>query len=198
MDISNLLKFEYLLAVATFLLPGFIFIKIIKLKVPTKDFLLKDLIFEAFSYSLLNLAIFGWIPYLLLSNNKVNWAIFSFIIILTISPVLLSFLYIKIINSQFFINNFDIQVPTAWDWYFSKKPRSILLIHLKDGSDVVGFFGPNSYATSYPNDGSIYLEKVYTKNEDGKLKLVKNSNGVLIAKDQYISIEIYSIGENYE
>ena len=58
---------------------------------------------------------------------------------------------------------------------------------------------PNkSYATSFPNDGSIYLEKVYAKDESGNIQLVEHSNGILIAKDQYISIEIYSIGGNYE
>jgi len=197
MNISDLIKLEYLLAFTTFLLPGFIFIKIIKLKVPTKESFLKDMLFEAFAYSLLNLTIFGWMPYLLLSNNMINWAIFTFIVALTICPVLLAFGYIRAINSNFFMTNFDIQIPTAWDWYFSQRPNSILLVHLKDGYEVIGYFGDKSYATSYPNDGSIYLEKVYTKDKSDMLKLVENSNGILIARDQYVSIEFYSIGENY-
>ncbi len=90
MEIINLLKLEYVLAFATFILPGFIIMKIIKLKVPNKDFLLKDMLFEAFAYSLLNIAISGWIPYLILSNNKIGWAIFTFILILTVSSPLKS------------------------------------------------------------------------------------------------------------
>lgn len=103
MEIINLLKLEYVLAFATFILPGFIIMKIIKLKVPNKDFLLKDMLFEAFAYSLLNIAISGWIPYLILSNNKIGWAIFTFILILTVSPILIALAYIKIISSSFLL-----------------------------------------------------------------------------------------------
>lgn len=69
---------------------------------------------------------------------------------------------------------------------------------MKDGSEVIGYFGEKSYATSFPNDGSIYLEKVYSKDEHGNLKLVENSNGILIAKDHHMSIEFYFIkGDNH-
>lgn len=193
MEIENLLKLEYILAFATFILPGFLIMKIIRLKVPNKDFLLKDMLFEAFSYSLLNLSIIGWIPYLLLSNNHIGWSIFAFIFILIISPIILATGYIKVVGSKFFGKHFDIQMPTAWDWYFSQRPNSVLLIKLKDNSEIIGYFGETSYATSYPNDGSIYLEKVYIKDEKGALMIVENSNGILIAKDQYTTIEFYNI-----
>ncbi|MBF0273925.1 MAG: hypothetical protein HQK84_01700 [Nitrospinae bacterium] len=195
MELENILKIEYIFAFATLILPGFIIMKIVRLKVPNKDFLLKDVLFEAFSYSLLNIAITGWVPYLLIETKHENWAIFSLIFILTVSPVFLAFCYIKLISSKYFREHFDIQIPTAWDWYFSQKPNSLLRVHLKDGTDIIGYFGGDSYATSYPNEGSIYLEKVYTIDNDG-LKLIENSNGVLIAKDQYTSIEFYITGES--
>lgn len=194
MEINDLLKIEYILGFATFILPGFLMMKIIKLKVPNKDFLLKDMLFEAFSYSLLNIAVFGWIPYLLLYYKYNGWSIVAFILILVISPVILSYIYIRVISSKLFRDNFDIQIPTAWDWYFSQRPNCMVLINLKDGSKVIGYFGEKSYATSYPNDGSIYLEKVYNQNEDGSIEQVEHSNGILIGKDQYTSIEFF-IGE---
>lgn len=90
-------------------------------------------------------------------------------------------------------------MPTAWDWYFSQRPTSILLVHMKDGTEVIGYFGNKSYATSFPNDGSLYLEKAYTKDDNGNLKLVENSSGILVAKDQHISIEFYSTeGGDYD
>lgn len=193
MEIENLLKLEYILAFATFILPGFLIMKIIRLKVPNKDFLLKDMLFEAFSYSLLNLSIFGWIPYLLLSNNYIDWSTIAFIFILVVSPIILATGYIKTVSSKFFGKHFDIQMPTAWDWYFSQRPNSVLLVKMKDGSEIIGYFGETSYATSYPNDGSIYIEKVYVKDSDGTLSRVENSNGILIAKDQYTTIEFYNI-----
>jgi len=192
-EIGNLLKLEYILAFATFILPGFMIMKIIRLKVPNKDFMLKDMLFEAFAYSLLNISIVGWIPYILLSNNQTGWSIVAFIFILVVSPIILATVYIKIVSSKFFRKHFDIQMPTAWDWYFSQRQNSILLVKMQDDSAIIGYFGEISYATSYPNDGSIYIEKVYTKDENGTLVIVENSNGVLIAKDQYKTIEFYNI-----
>ena len=193
MEIQSLLKLEYVLAFSTLVLPGFLIMKIIKLKVPNKDFLLKDMLFEAVSYSLLNLAVIGWLPYLLFLYKYDIGGIVAFIFTLVVSPVFLAFGYIKIISSEKFGRSFDIQMPTAWDWYFSQRPNSILLIKMKDNTEVIGYFGQKSYATSYPNDGSIYIEKVYTKNENGDLNIVENSNGILIAKDQYATVEFYNI-----
>ena len=68
-------------------------------------------------------------------------------------------------------------MPTAWDWFFSQRPKSLLLVYMKNGTEVIGYFGENSYATSFPNDGSIYLERVYTKDDNDNLKLIENSNG---------------------
>ncbi len=199
MSIENLLQIKVVIAFAVLILPGFLIMKIIRLKIPNKEFLLKDVIFEAISYSLLNLSIFGWIPYLLFSNNCEGWGISSSILILTISPLILAFVYIKVISSNFFRKNFDIQMPTAWDWYFSQRPDAILLVHLKNGEEIVGYFGEKSYATSFPNDGSIYLEKVYTKSETGEINIVENSNGILIANNEYLSIEFFeNNGENNE
>ena len=95
------------------------------------------------------------------------------------------------------MKNFDIQIPTAWDWYFSQRPNCILLISLKNGSEVIGYFGEKSYATSYPNEGSIYLEKVYKYNNN-ELEIVPNSDGIVVAKNEFDTIQFYNIGENHE
>lgn len=193
MDLQNLLKLEYILAFSTFIVPGFIIMKIIRLKVPNKEFLLKDVIFEAFAYSLINIAFLGWIPYFLLKNGYEICAIIAFILILTICPVILALLYVKFINSKLFRDRFNIQIPTAWDWYFSQRPICLVRIYLKDGNEIIGYFGESSYATSFPNDGNIYLEQVYVKNEKNELIASEGSSGILISKDSYSLIEFYKV-----
>lgn len=191
MEIENLLKLEYILAFATFIVPGFIIMKIIRLKVPNKEFLLKDMMFEAFAYSLINLSLFGWLPFVLLNLEHEYWASLVFIVIIVGTPILLALAYIRILNSKWFQNNFNIQVPTAWDWYFSRRPLCFIRIYLKDGNEIIGYFGENSYATSFPNDGSIYLEKVYMQKEDGTLFMIEQSDGILISKESYSLVEFY-------
>ena len=60
----------------------------------------------------------------------------------------------------------------------------------------MGYFGQNSYATSYPNEGSIYLEKTYVYNDKNELCATEDSDGIIIAKNQFDTIEIYKIGED--
>lgn len=199
MIIEKLLQLKVIIGFAVLILPGFLIMKIIRLKIPNKEFLLKDVIFEALAYSLLNLSIFGWLPYYLFKYNYDLFGILASIFTLIVSPLLLAFVYIKLISSKIFMKNFDIQMPTAWDWYFSQRPNVILLVHMKNGVEIIGYFGEKSYATSFPNEGSIYLEKVYTKDKNGNLIAVKNSNGILIANNEYLLIEFFdNRGEKYE
>ena len=197
MKFEDLIQLEYLLAFATLILPGFLVMKFIRLKVPNKDFLLKDMLFEALVYSLLNLAIFGWAPYLLLYYEYIVLSIIAFIFTLTISPILLTFCYIKNIDSKWFSKYFDIQMPTAWDWYFSQRKNAILLIRMVDDTEVIGYFGNNSYVTSYPNEGSIYMEKIYRKSSDSQsIEEIPSSQGMLITKDKYKTVEFYTTEGN--
>ena len=196
MNFSDLVKMEYIIVFTILIVPGFIIMKIIKLKIPSKDFLLKDMLFEALSYSLLNLSLIGWLPYLFIKDGFSIIFMILFMFSIIIFPAFLAFAYIKIISFEWFKNNFDIQIPTAWDWYFSKRKDCILIITLKNGSIIMGYFGQNSYATSYPNEGSIYLEKTYVYNDKNELSTTEDSDGIIIAKNQFDTIEIYKIGED--
>ena len=190
--IENFIKIEYIITFIILILPGFIGMKAIKLKVPTRDLLLKDTLYEVLSYSLLNLVLIGWLPYL---SIKYEWAIAWQIILLFFSiiifPILLAFVYLTFIESKYFKKNFNIQTKTAWDWYFSQKPNCTVLIKFKNGSEVIAHFGEKSYATSYPDECSIYLEKLYRYNDENKLETIPDSAGIIISKDELDTIEFY-------
>lgn len=66
-------------------------------------------------------------------------------------------------------------------------------IHLNNGKLLGGYWGGNSYAGSFPNDGDIYLEAVYSVDDAGHFgEVMPNSRGVLLRKDQYSYIELFS------
>jgi uncharacterized protein DUF6338 len=57
-----------------------------------------------------------------------------------------------------------------------------------------GYWGGHSYAGSFPNDGDIYLEAVYTVDVSGKFgNPIWNTRGVLLRKDQYSYIELFAV-----
>jgi hypothetical protein len=59
---------------------------------------------------------------------------------------------------------------------------------------IGGYFGENSYATSFPNEGDVYLETVYRIQDDGTFgEPIDLSRGLLIRRDEYTHIEIFGI-----
>jgi hypothetical protein len=59
-------------------------------------------------------------------------------------------------------------IPTGWDWIFSTTDPCYVLITLNDGTEIAGFFGDHSMASSDPERKDIYIERVYTVPEDNR------------------------------
>jgi hypothetical protein len=60
------------------------------------------------------------------------------------------------------------------------------LITLKDGKKVTGLFGENSFASSYPFDEEIYLEKTFPRKSDGTLEMPTEENQGILLKGEHI------------
>ena len=85
-----------------------------------------------------------------------------------------------------------VAIPTAWDFFFDRRVPVFVLVQLRNGSMLGGYYGFQSYATSFPTEGDIYLETVYEVDEDGKFKEpIDDSGGAIIRKDQYDLIEFF-------
>jgi len=87
--------------------------------------------------------------------------------------------------------------PTAWDFYFDSSTYSLVKVHFKDGRDpIVGWFGDNSFVSSYPHPQDIYLQAVYkvTDNKLGPLK--KNTMGILVRFEEVLYLEFIKKTEN--
>jgi hypothetical protein len=93
-------------------------------------------------------------------------------------------------------------LPVLWPiilvrLFKSKSPAQ--RVHLNDGALIGGFWGAHSYAGSYPNDGDIYLEAVYQLDENGHFgEPIPDTRGVLLRKEQYSYIEMFSVPKAVE
>jgi hypothetical protein len=92
-----------------------------------------------------------------------------------IIPIILHNVQEKIL-SKWFQN----PTPTAWDYYFKQRKSCFIKIYLKNSSMIGGYFSNNSYATSFPNEGDIYLECQWSFDADGHfLEPLHGSKGIL-------------------
>jgi len=86
------------------------------------------------------------------------------------------------------------KLPTAWDYVFSKDCCYWLKIILKDGSKIAGFYGTNSFSSSYPHKDDIFLENIW-KLDEGETFNDHENRGLLVERNEISYIEIYNIKE---
>lgn len=106
------------------------------------------------------------------------------------------------IGTKFLARVLDIQVndpPTAWDYILTlpKDHYYFVIATLVDGSKVAGAFASRSYAASYPNDLDLYLEVVYTLDDEGQFgHPVVSSAGILLRRADIRSLEFFGPQES--
>lgn len=71
--------------------------------------------------------------------------------------------------------------PTAWDKIFQSTGECFIRILNHEGRWVAGYYGPDSYASSYPESHQLYLEKAFHVSDDGTIgEEIEGTQGVLI------------------
>jgi hypothetical protein len=82
--------------------------------------------------------------------------------------------------------------PTGWDYFVHQRRSCFMIIHLKDDNMIGGYYGENSYTSTFPNEPSIYLEKAFKINPDGTFgSEIADSFGLVISKEDFKYIEFF-------
>jgi Family of unknown function (DUF6338) len=136
------LKIEQLLLIAGFILPGALSMYVYGLKVPQKEFDLKDRIGEAICFSLINFMIV-WLPIHqafaagIPPNLFVTWVVL--IIGFVVAPVFWPFLLVWLLQRAEEHGWIAVRAKTAWDDFFGKQDTECWLqVELADGRVIGG------------------------------------------------------------
>lgn len=155
---------------------------------------------EIVGYSIINFLLNSWLILLGLSNDWIFtqsfWIYPSILWIFFISPVLWPILLNKLLRWKFLKRYVLSNQKSAWDYYFNLRQSVYLIVHLKDGNRVGGFYGTQSYASRYPCKEALYIEKAWELRElsdERKFKSpVKQSAGLLILNENIEYIEFFT------
>lgn len=191
--------YETVIYTAMFLVPGFIIDEVISTLMPMKTYTDAVKILEYIGYSIFNLTIWIWLFFLIKKNidNSTFWYLVILVICL-LSTSFLSGLIIGLLRKFELLRkmfaNFSINiihpVPTAWDYKFSTIGKEKwLIITLLNDKHLYGKFAYSSLASSDPVERDIYLEEVYTLNEDENWVKVDRTDGVWISTSNIKLIE---------
>ena len=203
---ANIWHFVFLFVAVS--LPGLVSMHVYRLLFAHHDIDWKTAFQESIFWGALNLAIVGPPLYMVLSclPSECECSIFLFLYwflcwvglccFIFVFPALLPWVWSKMLRwevTRKFVPNFP--CPTAWDWFFGVRndETCFVLIHLKNGEKIAGYFGLKSYATSFPRNGDIYLEKTIKVDENGVFQhVVENTLGLIITRDEYSYVELFA------
>jgi hypothetical protein len=118
------------------------------------------------------------------------WA--AAVAVFLIGPVMLPIAWSRVRNTSWMNRMFVAQYATAWDFYFLRRSPVFVLVHLKDGSRIGGYWGPGAYASLSPHAGDLYLSHVYQIDADGRLgDEVPLTDGALVSRGEYTHVELF-------
>jgi hypothetical protein len=84
--------------------------------------------------------------------------------------------------------------PTAWDKAFQDRTPCFVRILTAQEKWIAGYYGENSYSSSFPEKHQLYLEYCYAVDEEGRIgDAIPDSGGVIVACDSAISIELIAL-----
>ncbi|MCH8843106.1 MAG: hypothetical protein IID61_09025 [SAR324 cluster bacterium] len=195
MSIENISEIDKILTVIVLLFPGFLAFRIYHLFVPDTSLQTQEKLLNYFAASVF-LFPFNFIAAIYVLKFYDNFIILSaglllvFIVLPSGFAAIFYFLRTKIV--QFGAIH---PIPKAWDYIFSLQKPSYIVIQTKDGNLVGGLFGENSFASSYPDNEDIYLEKAcYVDQDTGEFAgLVDGSSGMLIKHSECSRIEFFEL-----
>ena len=180
-------------------MPGFISLKVYNLLCPGKlpDFSTR--MFSSIMYSCLSYAIH--LPIYLISATLQDFSVITWKHVLFITSLILIFpalipiawLFIRKIE---WVNNF-LPHPTnsPWDYVFSQRNFYWLIVTLKDGTILGGKYGAGSFSSSYPEDPQIFISEQWLVDQEGFIRKVNDSSGIMILSKDIKTIEFFTLQE---
>lgn len=200
-----LTSFDAVFYAITFLVPGFVMDLTLSIFVPKR---LEDLQFSLLRFltlSCVNYAVWSWLIYLIFFKThrevlSVFYASLSLGVVVFISPIVIGVLlgyfsqkeWIKKILNRLGLNTIS-SIPTSWDYKFSNINESVwLIVTLKDGSTVAGYFGTNSFASSIALEHDLYIEEIYKIDTNESWERLIPPCSILLKGEEIKYIEFWS------
>jgi hypothetical protein len=185
--------------------PGFVFEGVLSKFVPRRQssmretFLLRLFTATAFNYALSSPLIFLLLTRTIFADSPGRQSA-TWLAIIFLFPVLMAIVTAKLSQDDVLANIFArlprifrlrtiSPIPTGWDWKFGRTEPCYVLVTLKDGTEVAGYFGKDSMASSDQDRKDLYLEKLYTVPASGPWQPVPRTSGAYIDGSQIAFIE---------
>jgi hypothetical protein len=192
---DNIWSQDSLLLFLVFFIPGFISQKVYGLIVPDETRDNSTFVTSAVAYSSLNYALalplIWWLAYNWRGLDPV-WLAAASVGIVLVLPVLLPLAWLRIRGLKLIKANTVGLTKRPWDFALDRRQRCWVIVTLKNGQQVAGIYGAESFASAFPHKEQIYLEKEWLLAPDGTFdREVNKTKGVIILGDEIMMVELF-------
>lgn len=81
--------------------------------------------------------------------------------------------------------------PSAWDRAFRDAGPCFVRVRMKDGTWFAGYYGTVSYASSFPDPQSLFLESSFAVSPDGKIgEPIEGTSGAIVNCGDAVLVEL--------
>ena len=190
---------EVVFYTAIFLLPGYIVEEMIRAIMPKKQYSEGIIFLRYLAYSIINLAIWSWLYFLIMKYITNATIVYWIAIVLaTVMSSLVTGAVLGVKRKKECIRRIfskcglqiEHPIPTAWDYKFSEtQDFRWVIIRLANDEMVYGKYANNSFTSSDESYRDIYLEEVYILDDENNWILAERSDGIWISPNEIKSIE---------
>jgi hypothetical protein len=191
------------LILVAFFIPGFVLVRVKRLAYPSAEESFQRMLLDSLTLSCIVHGLASPVWYWSLTSRAymkmpVAFGLLVFATLFAI-PALLGLLYNLLAASGRArwlreLLNIPDPLPTAWDYYFRKKPGCWVRVILKSGQVIAGLFGPGSFASSFPQKQDLFLEKLLSLDKDGMVAgWADDSAGALVKMEEVERLEFFEI-----
>jgi hypothetical protein len=133
-------------------------------------------------------------PFVVLLAPKQPWIFYGVLVVtLVVLPGLWPFITKWCLKKLFEYDIIMNQSRNSWDAAFQRREPLFVIVHLKDGRRIGGYFGERSFAGLYPSSSHLYLEQLWSLNPEGRFdKPIPGSRGLILRPDDYHLVELLS------
>jgi len=189
---------DKILLFLVFFFPGFVSVKVYDWLMPGQPRKFTDAVLEVVGFSCWNYAALSWwLIHLVLKTQPkqfLDWTVdLQLFLIWFIIPGLWPLAYYRLSSTALYSRYFGSPIPTAWDKAFRRRKGGWVIVHLKDDRRIGGLYGTSSYASSYPQKETLYLQQEWKLDEQGRLdEPVEGTDGILVMSDQILTVEFFA------
>lgn len=191
----DLLSSEQTYLAVLLIVPGFVSLKVYGLLSGRTAFGAGDVV-EAFTYGCVNFGLWFvplelWItPWAAASPARLTAAA---ALVLLVSPAGLAIGARGLLLSRRMRAWMPHPTASSWDYVFGLRREAWIRVRRADGSMVGGFFGPESFASSFAEKRDVYIEQAWALGPTGEFtRAVDDSAGVMLELVDGDVIEFYN------